>query len=131
MAKISEGTFQSAVAEYLIRHRSILDVQSKLAEAVARVNRAVAKSVTNCGCIRIQAGRQCFPSDVSMAELRNAMQTHLDGAMCERCREVLETEIGMALFYLAATCNLLDLDFGEILRKEHGRAVSLGVFRLT
>lgn len=131
MAKISEGTFQSAVAEYLIRHRSILDVESKLTEAVARVNRAVAKSVTNCGCISIHAGRQCFPSDTGMAEMRNAMQTHLDGAMCERCREVLETEIGMALFYLAATCNLLNLDFGEILRKEHGRAVSLGVFRLT
>ncbi len=131
MAKISESTFQNAVAEYLIRHRSILDVQSKLSEAVARVNRAVAKSVTTCGCIRIQAGRQHFPADLSMGEMRNAMQTHLDGTLCERCREVLDTEIGMALFYMAATCNLLNLDFGEILRKEHGRAVSLGVFRLT
>lgn len=131
MAKISEGTFQNAVAEYLIRHRSILDVQSKLGEAVARVNRAIAKSVTNCGCIRIQASRQHFPAELSMAELRDVMQTHLDGALCERCREVLDTEIGMALFYMAAVCNLLNLDFGEILRKEHGRAVSLGVFRLT
>lgn len=131
MAEISEGTFQNVVTEYLIRHRSILDVQSKLAEAVARINRAVAKSVTNCGCIRIDAARQRFPSDLSMTELRDVMQTHLNGAVCERCREVLETEIGMALFYMAATCSLLNLDFGEVLRKEHGRTVSLGVFRLT
>ena len=29
MAEISERTFQQTVSEYLIRHRSILDVESK------------------------------------------------------------------------------------------------------
>ncbi|HHT27849.1 MAG TPA: DUF1573 domain-containing protein, partial [Firmicutes bacterium] len=38
--------FQEAVNEYLVRHRSILDILSKLQESVARTNRAVAKAVT-------------------------------------------------------------------------------------
>ena len=55
--------FQTAVEEYLIRHRSILDVLTKHQEATARVNRAVAKAVTECGCISITAERQRIPAD--------------------------------------------------------------------
>jgi len=131
VAELSEGTFQSTVAEYLIRHRSILDVESKLAEATSRVNRAIAKSVTNCGCISINASRQRFPAELSLNEVRDLMQSHLGGALCEKCREVLETEIGMTLFYLAAICSTFNLDLEGILRKEHGRVATLGVFHLT
>ncbi|MDR7417698.1 MAG: DUF1573 domain-containing protein [Armatimonadota bacterium] len=131
MAELSEGTFQHTVSEYLIRHRSILDVESKLTEAAARVNRAIAKSVTSCGCVTIHAGKQRFPSDLSINELRALMQSHLDGALCARCREALETEIGMTLFYLAAICSLFDLDLDAVLKKEHDRVSSLGVFHLT
>lgn len=131
MAELREGTFQRTVTEYLIRHRSILDVESKLAEATARVNRAIAKAVTACGCISIHAQRQRFPAEMSLAEVRGLMQTHLEGALCERCREVLETEIGMTLFYLAATCGLFGLDLEAVLRKQHTRVSTLGVFHLT
>jgi len=131
MAEIEQKTFQDTVAEYLIRHRSILDVQSKLTEATARVNRAIAKSVTNCGCISISAGRQRFPAELTLTEVRDVMQTHVAGDLCERCREVLETEIGAALFYLAATSSLLGLELDGILRKEHGRVATLGIFHLT
>lgn len=131
MAEIEQKTFQDTVAEYLIRHRSILDVQSKLAEATARINRAIAKSVTSCGCIAISAGRQRFPSELSLLEVRDLMQTHLNGDLCDRCQEVLETEIGAALFYLAAASSLLGLDLDGILRKEHTRVATLGVFHLT
>jgi CYTH domain-containing protein len=131
MAEISQSTFQETVSHYLIRHRSILDVESKLSEATARVNRAIAKSVTTCGCISIDASRQRFPTELSLNEVRELMKSHLGGKLCEKCREVLETEIGMTLFYLAAVCSLFDLDLEEILRKEHARVSSLGVFHLT
>jgi hypothetical protein len=131
MAEIDQRTFQDTVNEYLIRHRSILDVQSKLSEAAARINRAIAKSVTTCGCITIQAGRQRFPAELSISEVRHLMQSHLAGTLCDRCREVLETEIGAVLFYLAAASSLLNLDLEAILRKEHARVATLGVFHLT
>lgn len=131
MKDTDEAQFQATVSEYLLRHRSILDVQTKLTEAAARVNRAVAKSVTTCGCISISAAKQKFPTDVGLRELKQFMATHLTGEMCEKCREVVETEIGTTLFYLAALCGLLDLNLQEILDKEHARVSALGVFNLT
>ncbi len=131
MKDTDEAQFQTTVAEYLLRHRSILDVQTKLSEAAARVNRAVAKSVTSCGCISITAVRQRFPTDVGLRELKQFMASHLTGEMCEKCREVVETEIGTTLFYLAALCSLLDLNLKDVLEKEHARVSALGVFNLT
>lgn len=131
MKHTDEAQFQNTVSEYLLRHRSILDVQTKLSEAAARVNRAVAKSVTTCGCISVTAVRQKFPADISLRELKQFMDTHLVGAMCDKCREVVETEIGTTLFYLAALCSLLDLNLKQVLEKEHARVSALGVFNLT
>lgn len=131
MKNTDEVHFQETVSQFLIRHRSILDVQSKLVEAAARVNRAVAKSVTTCGCISISADRQRFPADVSLREVRELLATHLNGNMCEKCREVVETEIGATLFYLAAMCSLLNLNLRDILEKEYDRVNALGVFNLT
>lgn len=131
MKDTDEAQFQATVSEYLLRHRSILDVQTKLSEATARVNRAIAKSVTTCGCISVSASKQTFPTDIGLRELKQFMATHLAGQMCEKCREVLETEIGTTLFYLAAMCSLLDLNFKDVLQKEHARVSALGVFNLT
>lgn len=131
MKDTDEVHFQETVSQFLIRHRSILDVQTKLTEAAARVNRAVAKSVTTCGCINIDAGRQRFPADVSLRDVRDLLATHLNGEMCEKCREVVETEIGATLFYLAALCSLLDLNLRDVLEKEYRRVNALGVFNLT
>lgn len=131
MKDTDEIQFQETVSQYLIRHRSILDVQTKLAEATARVNRAVAKAVTSCGCISVNADRQRFPADVSLREVRAFLATHITGEMCEKCREFVESEIGGTLFYLAALCSLLDLNLRDVLEKEHRRVNALGVFNLT
>ena len=128
--KDAKSSFQGQVDEYLIRHRSILDVLSKLDEATARVNRAVVKAVTTCGCISINAGKQQFPADVGLSDIRQYVQTHLDGRLCERCTEAVESEIGSELFYIAALCNLLDLDLEAIRKKEHSRIKTLGIFNL-
>ncbi len=125
------ASFQEAVSEYLIRHRSILDCISKFQEASARVNRAIIKAVTNCGCVRISASRQRFPSDASLADLRKYTVSHLEGTLCPECRDVLETELGRALFYVAALCDVLGLDMEEVMEVERRRLATLGVFSLT
>lgn len=131
MKEAKSLSFQDEVDSYLIRHRSILDVLSKLDEAVSRVNRAVVKAVTTCGCISINAGKQQFPSDVGLSEIRAYLHTHLSGALCDRCRETIETEIGSSLFYSAGLCSLLDLELDDIQEKQHSRIKSLGIFNLT
>jgi len=124
-------TFQEQVDTYLIRHRSILDVLSKLQESTARVNRSVVKAVTSCGCISINATKQQFPADVGLAEMKEYLNAHVSGALCDRCRETVETEIGSSLFYVAGLCSLLDLELEAIQEKQHSRVKSLGIFNLT
>lgn len=128
--KDTRQTFQQQVDEYLIRHRSILDVLSKLQESTARISRAIAKAVTSCGCIAIDASKQQYPADVSLSDVRPYLNTHLTGALCERCREAIETEIGSELFYTAGLCNLLNLDLDAIQNKEYSRLRTLGIFAL-
>lgn len=120
--------FQESVAEYLIRHRSILDVMAKLQEANARVNRAVTKAVTNCGCIKITAEKQQVPADITLDQIKDHMQDHVSGQLCEHCRDVVEAEIGNTLFYLAALSNILDLNLYDMMLKEHKKLTALGVF---
>jgi len=124
--------FQETVGDYLIRHRSILDVMSKLTESASRVNRAVAKAVTTCGCIEIEAEKQKIPPDLeSFESLKEHMSTHLKGKLCDHCTEILEDEMGRNLFFLAALCNLLDLNLYDILLKEQERVACLGVFNVS
>lgn len=120
--------FQVAVDECLLRHRSILDVVSKLHEAEARVCRAALKAATSCGCVAIEARKPEIPEDATLEDLRRYMRTHLVGRLCEQCREVVEDEIGNLLFYLAALCNLLDVSLYDVLIKEHKRLRALGRF---
>jgi len=128
MKDILSDEFQQAVDEYLIRHRSIIDILTKLQESSARINRAVAKSVTNCGCIQIEATRQRIPVEVSLKEVRDYMDDHLRGKLCDNCREVIEEEIGNHLFYLAALANSLDLNLYDILIQQHKKISALGIF---
>ncbi len=124
--------FQETVDDYLVRHRSILDVMSKLTESASRVNRAVSKAVTNCGCIEVVAVKQQIPPDLeSLESLKEYMSTHIKGKLCDHCTEVLEDEIGRNLFYLAALCNLTNLNLYDILIKEQDRIACLGIFNFS
>ncbi len=123
--------FQELAKEYLVRYRSIMDILSKHQEANARVHRGIAKAVTNCGCISIQAEKPQIPEGIVLAELREHMSSHVLGHVCDTCRDVLEAEIGSTLFYLTALCNALDLSMYDILIKEHQRLTSLGLFNFT
>lgn len=123
--------FQNAVDESLLRHRSILDILSKLQESEARINRAVAKSVTNCGCIQVNAKKQKSPEDLNdIDELRECVKSHLKGNLCDNCRGIIEDEIGNNLFYLASLCNLLDLNLYDVLLNELSKINTLGKYTL-
>ena len=52
--------FQDQASQALIRHKSILDIMAKVDQYSSRINRAVVKSATSCGCIEIHATKQNF-----------------------------------------------------------------------
>ena len=128
--KSSKSSFQKSVEQYLIQHRSILDVLSKFQESNARVNRAIVKASTQCGCIKIKSEKQKFPSNVKLEEIYKYLNSQLEGSLCDNCKEIIETELGSNLFYAAAICNILDLDFDEIVKKEEERISTLGIYNL-
>lgn len=126
MKDIIFDNFQNDVDESLLRHRSILDIMTKLNESNARVTRALAKSVTNCGCIEISAKKQnTFNTDNS---LNPYLSTQIEGILCDNCRDIIETEIGNNIFYLTSLCNCLDLNLYDILIKEENKINLLGKF---
>lgn len=122
--------FQYTVAELLVRNKSILDQITKFQDSNGRVNRGIIKSVTQCGCVKIHAKKQAMPADLDFDEIRSNMKTHLEGKLCENCRDLIEKDIGRNLFYLASICNTLDLNLYDIIIKEHDRIKMLGKYNL-
>lgn len=122
--------FQYTVNELLVRNKSILDAVTKYQESNARVNRTIVKAVTQCGCVTISANKQNYPNNADFEEIRDAMKTHLEGDLCENCRDLIEKDMGRNLFYLASICNSLDLNLYDILIKELDRVKMLGKYNL-
>src|SRR5512146_1528455 len=90
--------FQSVVGDQLMRNRSILDIISKIQTSASRVNRAVVKSVTHCGCVQIDGKKQAFSEEACIEDLRELMSTQVKGELCSECRPTIEEEIGEVLF---------------------------------
>ena len=130
MKDIIFDNFQNDVNESLLRHKSILDIITKYGESSARVNRAIAKAVTNCGCIKISAQKQDIPSENNEDDFSYTLSTHLEGKLCDNCLEIIESEIGNNLFYLTSLCNCLELNLYDILLKEEDKMNILGKFTL-
>lgn len=131
MGKNPLEEFQDQVSQLLIRHRSVLDVLSKTQESAARVNRALTKSVTECGCVEVSARKQPYDSDKSLQENQSYLDTHYSGPLCEHCKDVLTAELGKNLFYLTALCNIADIKLADVLETEGKRLNTLGVFNLS
>lgn len=129
MKDIIFDNFQNNVSESLLRHKSILDVMTKYTESSAKVNRAVAKSVTNCGCIEINAKKQDLNEENEILnEFTYSLESHLNGCLCDNCRDVIEREIGNNLFYLISLCNSVDINLYDVLIKEQNKMDTLGKF---
>ncbi len=128
MKDIIFDEFQNSVNDSLLRHKSIIDLISKYSESTARVNRAIAKSVTNCGCIKINACKQELPENDTLENISKNLSSHIEGTLCNSCREIIEREMGNNLFYLTALCNNLDINLYDILLKENSKIDTLGKF---
>ncbi len=123
--------FQKTVSLHLIRHRSILDVMTKYQDACARVNRALAKAVTSCGCLRIKAAKQSLPADASLPEMSEYVESHLEGHLCPNCSDVIEQEMGRSIFFMSAICTLTGINLHGMMLKENDRINTLGFYSLT
>lgn len=124
--------FQNVVGDLLIRHHSICDILSKLSESSCRVNRALIKSVTDCGCVSIEASKLKMPDGIkSFEDLKGYLDNHLRGELCANCEDVITAELGKLFFYSAALCNALNLNMYDVFLKEYKKASTLGVFNMT
>jgi len=126
----STDEFQKTVDSMLIRHQSILDILTKGQDASARVNRAVVKAVTSCGCIAVDAHKNIIPEDATLADLKFIFNSHIRGILCDNCKETIMTEMGKQMFYIAALANTLDLSINEILEKEEANLKTLTIYNL-
>ncbi len=123
--------FQATVKSLLIRHQSILDILSKSQDTCARVNRAVIKAVTNCGCLAIDAHKKPLPDNVTLNDLRELLDSQLEGKLCDNCRFIIEAELGNQLFYIAALANALDISLDDVLKKEEDKLSTLTIFNMS
>lgn len=122
--------YQSMISGQLLRHRSILDILTKYQDAASRVNRAVIKAVTGCGCIEIHAKKQELPEDISLDNLKDYMDSHLTGSLCAHCRDIIERELGNQLFFMASMANTLDISLYDIILQEEKQISALGKYQL-
>lgn len=124
--------FQNLVEDTLIRHHSLLDIMSKFSESSSRINRALTKSITNCGCVSMEAKKINIPEFInSLDDLKPLLDKHIRGELCTHCEDVLTEEMGKLLFYLAALCNTMDISLYDVLIKEYKKTRALGSFNLT
>lgn len=121
---------QNCIDSSLIRHKSIIDIITKYSESTSKVNRAIAKAVTNCGCINIDAHKQEIYNKNQLNSSAGA-DNHINGSLCKNCREVIEKELGNNIFYLMALCNTLDINLYDVIIKEYNKVNTLGKFNLT
>ncbi|GIO88372.1 hypothetical protein J25TS5_53040 [Paenibacillus faecis] len=131
MSAPSLQSFQDQVSELLLRHRSLLDVMSKLGQTNAAAVRSVTKAITECGCIELHATKQEFEPGLSLEEAKERIGRHVQGELCENCRDVISNELGRSLFYTSALCNLLGIQLEEVLEKESQKCSTLGLFNMS
>ena len=79
----------------------------------------------------VNAGRQEVPEDIAYSEIRQYMSSHLQGTPCPNCQEIIAKELGHALFYSAALCNLTGLSLEKVMQRENKAVSTLGYYYLT
>lgn len=117
--------FQNKVDEVLIRHANLLDILSKIDEVSSKTNRAVVKTITQCGCVKLSCTH-----DVKETPIEDESRNHISGELCPICRDKIEEEMGKLHFYLNALCNALDINSYDVLLKEYKKISTLGKFSL-
>lgn len=122
--------FQNYVSDLQFRNKSILDIVTKLNEKNSFLDRAVFKSTTYCGCIKINASKQVYDHDKTLEENKENLKSHIEGELCSKCQEKIEEEIGDLLFYLSSLCDALNLDLEDIMQQKLEALKTLGIYSL-
>ncbi|WP_044482550.1 nucleoside triphosphate pyrophosphohydrolase family protein [Paenibacillus antibioticophila] len=131
MSASSLQAFQDQVSELLLRHRSLLDVMSKMGQTNTAAVRSVTKAVTECGCVELHATKQEFVSGIALEEAKEHIKHHVHGELCENCRDAVMNELGRSLFYMSALGNLLGFELEEVLQRESQKCSTLGFFNMS
>lgn len=121
--------YQNCINDCLINHNDILDVITKYSETNSKVNRIIAKSIINCGCINIYNISKSRNDNNYINKINSCNNKTFD-IICDDCREIIEKEIGNNLFYLTSLCNLLGINLYDIIIKEYNKIITLGKFNL-
>ncbi len=114
---------QQAIEKYYHRNKGITDTLSKLTVSVAKTQRAIIKSATQCGCTEIFVTKQ--PPD-----LEGEAESMLIGSICRSCREQIEKNTGDTLFYLLSLMHLTGTDFNKLVKSQLHQTEWLGKFNL-
>lgn len=122
--------FQNTVDDVMIRHASVLDLMTKLEASNARVNRSIVKTITSCGCMKMNAQKTDIPEGSEFYDIHKFRDNHLSGELCGTCREKIEQEMGSHMFYLTALCNQYDISLYDVMLQEYKRISALGKFSL-
>ena len=128
MKDILLSDYQDCVNKMLVRNKSILDILSKMDITQGKIQRSIAKSVTHCGCIEIDAKKR--EKAETLEDYKKYGDFHVNKHLCDECKNNLEKEMGNHLFYFAALCNALDVDMYDIILKEKQNLETLGKFSL-
>ncbi|MBR3942668.1 MAG: DUF1573 domain-containing protein [Clostridia bacterium] len=114
---------QQAIEKYYHRNKGIMDTLSKLSISVAKTQRSVIKSATQCGCTEIFAIKQ--PPD-----LEREAESMLIGCVCPSCREIIEKNLGDTLFYFLSLVQLTGTNFDSLIESQLHQTEWLGKFNL-
>lgn len=132
MKDVIYDEFQNKAEEVLIRHANILDLLSKFNEASAKSQRAVTKTITQCGCVKLHKNldltEKCCTDEDNTCSTPSKHQ--LDGEVCQICRDKIEEELGRLEFYVASICNIMDISMYDVMLKEYNKISTLGKFSL-
>lgn len=122
------SSFQEQVDELLIRHRSFLDVTSKFQESGTRINRSLTKAVTECGCIRIDAQKQPYPTDAPVKNGKiTSKRIYPAGCVTNAWKPFRPKSENLFILLLYAICWRSP---PEVMEKESKKLTTLGVFNL-
>lgn len=114
---------QRAIEKYYHRNKGVLDTLSKLQISVAKTQRCVVKTATQCGCTELYIKKQ--PPDI-MGEA----ESMLTGKICDGCRERLEQCLGDVLFYFMSLALLTETDVNQLVENQVKQLELLGKFNL-
>jgi len=81
--------------------------------------------------LAIDAHKKSLPEDAAFSDLKDLLDSQTKGELCDNCRDILETELGKQLFYIAALANTLDLNLKDVIEKEEKKLSTLTIFNLT